>query len=259
MVGIKVLSVHSIMGLSANGKIRGEILPEGLLRLSFHVVCGFPEAFSSLKHNICSCVCVLVCGASFVSLPMWEKKGNHLWQTVGRPRDKPKERMTSLPAIVHLIQPTPIPTQRRPPPTTPRAANIAPLCISSSKWDSAFDAQTSFEPLWESKLKFVPLVNRGPCSQDPTGSPLPPSLPHMGGRRLRKRYLLTSNECWRGGSVVEEHCGSSVLLRIVLIPPLSRASPSLWFLSLKSFYCFKEGRPDLDATQLLFKMGVMEV
>lgn len=32
IVGIKVLSVCSITGASANGKIRGEILPEGLLR-----------------------------------------------------------------------------------------------------------------------------------------------------------------------------------------------------------------------------------
>lgn len=101
-----------------------------------------------------------------------------------------------------------------PPPLHPSspplwAANIAPLCISSSKWGSVFDVQTSFEPLWEMKLKFVPLVNRDPCSQDPTGSPLLPSLPLVGGRRLRNVI------CWLQMSAEE----GAALLRNTVAPP----------------------------------------
>ena len=89
-----------------------------------------------------------------------------------------------------------------------------------------------FSPCGRRKLKFVPLVNRGPCSQDPTGSPLLPST-------SEKRYLPTSNERWRGGSFV----GSTLLFRIVLIPPLSRAPPSLslCFFIIKALLLFQGG------------------
>lgn len=87
-------------------------------------------------------------------------------------------------------------------------------------------------PCGRQKLKFVPLVNRGPCSQDPTGSLLLPSTPE-------KRYLPTSNERWRGGSFVGERCGSS---GIVLIPPLNSFSVSLVFIIEASTVSRKRGQ-----------------
>lgn len=133
---------------------------------------------------------------------------------------------SSLSVIVQLI------STQCPPHPSERPISLLSASLQS-KWDAVFDVQASFEPLWEMKLKFV---NRGPCSQDPTGSLLLPSLPPSRGRETsEKRYLLTSNEQWRGGSFVKEHCGST-LFRIVLIPPLSRASQSL---SLKALLLFQ--------------------
>lgn len=122
------------------------------------------------------------------------------------PCDERKESVFSSLVIVQLVPTLLLCTPLLPPLW---AANIAPLCISSSKWGSVFDVQTSFEPLWEMKLKFVPLVNRDPCSQDPTGSPLLPSLPLVGGRRLRNVI------CWLQMSAEE----GAALLRNTVAPP----------------------------------------
>lgn len=55
----------------------------------------------------------------------------------------------------------------------------------------------------------------------------PPLAPSCRRETTVERYLLTSNEHWRGGSFVKEHCASSTLFTIVLIPALSKASALL--------------------------------
>lgn len=195
-VGIKVLSVRGVVGLSANGKIRGEILPEDLLCYLFTFSLTSPLCLMYL-NTVYLCVC-LWRGHAFCCLP------NFLCKEGGKKQSPADDcHSTMWPnegkcLFVSCDCSAP-----------PQAANIAPLCISSSKWDSVFDVQTSFEPLWEMKLKFVPLVNRGPCSQDPTGSPLLPSLPLVGGRRLRNVI------CWLQMSAEE----GAALLRNTVAPP----------------------------------------
>ena len=83
--------------------------------------------------------CLLMCGPTLLG----EKK-------------KKKERKKE--AITCSSQPTTWPNgcrgflfviPRRALPPSPER----PLCISSSKWDSVFDVQTSFQPLWETKAE----------------------------------------------------------------------------------------------------------
>lgn len=112
--------------------------------------------------------------------------------------------------------------------------------------------QTLFEPLWEAKFMFVALVSGGPSSHNPTGNLLLPTTPE-------KSYLPTSNGSRAGEALLTELAGFSMLLRIWLIPPLSRASPIyLAALSLKTVSCY-QGGPDSDATRLLLNSGLMEV
>lgn len=104
------------------------------------------------------------------------------------------------------------------PPTSscsPRAADIALLQPN----ETVFDVHTLFEPHWEAKFKFVALVSTGPSSHNPTGNLLLPMTPE-------KPYLPTSNGHQTGEALLTEHAGVSMLFRIVLIPPLSRASPN---------------------------------
>lgn len=118
--------------------------------------------------------------------------------------------------------------------------------------ETVFDVQTLFEPLWEAKFKFVALVSGGPSSHNPTGNLLLPTTPE-------KSYLPTSNVSRAGEALLTEHAGFSMLLRLWLIPPLSRASTTyLAALSLKTVICC-QGGPDSDATQLLLNSGLMEV
>lgn len=166
LVGIKVLSAYSIMGVSANGEIRGEILPEGLLRYLF------TWRVTPQRRSIHSCVVRRFCLSHFLCVsPVYTT-----WETFSS-----------------LSQ-----------------ANIAPFCIASSKWDGVFDVQTSFEPPWETELKFVPLVNRGPRSQDPTGGPLLHSLPSRGREDVWENVI-----CWLQMSAEE----GAALLRNTVAPP----------------------------------------
>lgn len=148
--------------------------------LSFHVVCDF---------SLC-CLCVFVCGPTSCA----GEKSNHL--TVKLPCDKLKESVfSSLSVIVQLI------STQCPPHPSERPISLLSASLQS-KWNSVFDVQASFEPLWEMKLKFV---NRGPCSL------LLPSLPHVGGKRLRNVI------CWLQMSSEE----GAALLRNTVAPRYS--------------------------------------
>lgn len=87
-------------------------------------------------------------------------------------------------------------------------------------------------------------VSAGPSSHNPTGNLLLPTMPD-------KPYLPTSNKHRMREALLTEHAGFSMLFRVVLIPPLSKASPnSPAVLSLRKISCCRKG-PDSDATWLL--------
>lgn len=140
------------------------------------------------------------------------------------------------------------PTQQ--PSCSPRAAHTALLQPN----ETVFDVQTLFEPYGKPTSCLLPLVflvllvegpvSAGPSSHNPTGNLLLPTMPD-------KPYLPTSNKHRTREALLTEHAGFSMLLRVVLIPPLSKASPtSLAVLSLRKVSCCQKG-PDSDAPRLL--------
>lgn len=105
-VGIKVLSVRGVVGLSANGKIRGEILPEDLLCYLFTFSLTSPLCLMYL-NTVYLCVC-LWRGHAFCCLPNFlckeGGKSNHLQMTATPPCDQTRESVFS--SLV-IVQPPP--------------------------------------------------------------------------------------------------------------------------------------------------------